>query len=120
VVKSRFRIPEQFKNTILSQSPPDKFEEVNMPILLVTYDSNKPGQDCGKILEFIKSSGTWAKLSETSYAINTEETPDMVYKQLTPFLSDSSKLFVVNLTRPYAGIKGTGIAAWLEKSLPTS
>jgi hypothetical protein len=91
-----------------------------MPILLVTYDSNKPGQDCGKILEFIKSSKAWAKFSETSYAIDTEETPEDVFKQLTPFLSDSIKLFVVNLTRPYAGIKGTGVIVWLEKSLPLS
>lgn len=88
-----------------------------MPVLLITYDSNKPGQDCGKILEFIKSFPTWAKLSETSYAIVTNETPENVFKQLNPFLSESSKLFIVKLTYPYAGIRGTAVAAWLDKNL---
>jgi hypothetical protein len=90
-----------------------------MPVLLITYDSEKPGQDCQKILEFIKSSTTWAKLTEYSYAIQTEETPESIFKQLTPFLSDKSKVFVINLTRPYAGVKTHAVSLWLEKSLPT-
>lgn len=89
-----------------------------MAALLITYDSDKPGQDCEKILEFIKSSKSWAKLSESSYAIQSEETPQEIFRKLTPFLSDSSRLFIVNLTRPYAGVRGTGTIVWLEKCLP--
>lgn len=89
-----------------------------MAVLLITYDLNKPGQDCEKILEFIKSSSASAKLSESSYAIKTDETPQEVFQKLTPFLSDSSRLFIVNLTRPYAGAKGGAVAIWLDKNLP--
>lgn len=94
--------------------------EFAMAVLLITYDPNKPGQDCKKILEFIKSSKAWAVLSETAYAIQTDETPESVFQQLTPFLSDQSKLFVVNLTYPYAGIRGTAVATWLDKNLQKS
>ncbi len=89
-----------------------------MSVLLITYDSNKPGQDCEKILDFIKSSSGWAQLSETSYAIQTAETPERVFQQLTPFLSENSKLFVINLTYPYAGVMGTAVNTWLERNLP--
>lgn len=89
-----------------------------MSVLLITYDLNKPGPDCEKILEFIKSSSASAKLSESSYAIQTDETPESIFKQLSPFLSENNKLFVVNLTRPYAGIKGSVVTTWLDKNLP--
>ena len=91
-----------------------------MSVLLITYDLNKPGQDCEKILEFIKSSSAWARLSETSYAIRTEETPEKVFHRLNPFLSESSRLFVIKLTFPYAGIKGTNVITWLDKNLKES
>ena len=88
-----------------------------MAVLLITYDCDPSEQDCEKILDFIKSSKTWAKLSEYSYAIQSEETPQEILQKLTPCLSDRSRLFVFNLTRPYAGIRGTAPMFWLEKML---
>lgn len=90
-----------------------------MAVLLITYDPGKPGQDCEKILGFIKSSKSWAKLSESSYAISTEETPVSIFGQLRPFLSDQSKLFVVTLMGPCAGVRNTAVIQWLEKNIPT-
>lgn len=89
-----------------------------MSVLLITYEPNKPGQDCGKILEFIKSASASAKLSEFSYAVQSEETPQEIFQKLTPFLSEHSKLFVVNLTHPYAGVKASIVNTWLDKNLP--
>lgn len=45
-----------------------------MAALLITYDLNSPGQKHAKVLEKIKSFEGWARLSESSYAINTSST----------------------------------------------
>ena len=42
-----------------------------MAALLVTYDLNSPGQRHADLLEFLKKTFAWAKLSESSYAIST-------------------------------------------------
>jgi len=89
-----------------------------MAVLLVTYDSNIPGQNCEKILELIKSSSAWAKLSEHSYAVKTEETPQQLYTKFAPFLCEGSKFFIINLARPFTGIRNTVVLEWLEKTLP--
>ena len=89
-----------------------------MTVLLITYDSNNLGQNCEKILELIKSSSAWAKLSEYSYAVKTEDTPQELYTKFTPYLSENTRFFIINLTRPFAGIKNTVVLEWLEKTLP--
>ena len=45
-----------------------------MAALLVTYDLNSPGQRHADLLEFLKKTFAWAKLSESSYAISTNKT----------------------------------------------
>lgn len=89
-----------------------------MAVLLITYDSNNTSQNCEKILEIIKSSSAWAKLSEYSYAVKTDETPQELYVKFTPFLSENTRFFIISLTRPFAGIKNTVVLEWLEKTLP--
>jgi hypothetical protein len=89
-----------------------------MSVLLITYDSNIAEQNCEKILELIKSSTAWAKLSEYSYAVKTDETPQDLYAKFAPFLSENTRFFIINLTRPFAGIKNTAVLEWLEKTLP--
>ena len=52
-----------------------------MAALLVTYDLNSPGQRHADLLEFLKKTFAWAKLSESSYAISTNKTPAQVFAQ---------------------------------------
>ena len=59
-----------------------------MSVLLVTYDLNKPGQDYTDLLKVIKRH-SWAKLSESSYAVETDLTPHQLYSQLEPYLDSS-------------------------------
>ena len=59
----------------------------------------------------------WAKLSESSYAIDTSEDPDDVYARLTPFLDGDDQLYVITLSRPYYGQGSQKVNEWLEQHL---
>ncbi len=89
-----------------------------MTVLLITYDLEKPGQNYPEILKFIKSHGSWAKFSESSYAIKTQDTPDDTMKKLKPFLDKTSRIFVVTLTSPHAGFGADKVSGWLDDILP--
>ena len=88
-----------------------------MAVLLVTYDLNKPGQDYSDLLKAIKSY-TWARLSESSYAIVTDKTPTTISGELKPFLDASDYIYIVNLKRPFWEFGLKEINEWLEKHLP--
>ena len=57
-----------------------------MNVLLITYDLKKPGQDYTDFHKFIKSYGAWARLSESSYTVQTDEDPSTVYNKLAPHM----------------------------------
>jgi hypothetical protein len=56
-----------------------------MAVLLVTYDLKKPGGDYSGLLAKLKSY-SWARLSESSYAIQTNDSPQSVFNVLKPFI----------------------------------
>lgn len=88
-----------------------------MAALLITYDLNKPGKDYGDVLKTIKEY-PWARLSESCYAIKTEQTPQQVFDRLKPFLDQNDNLYVINLKRPYAGFGPKDVNDWLDSNLP--
>ena len=87
-----------------------------MAILLVTYDLMKPGQDYSDLLKSIKSY-PWAKLSESSYAIDTAKTPKQIYDELRSSIDQNDHLFVITLSRPYYGYGPKDVVAWLDGRL---
>lgn len=89
-----------------------------MSVLLVTYDLMKPGQDYTELLKKIKGFGSWAKLSESSYAVETDWTPKSVYDLLTPHLDANDHLLVITLNRPYFGRASKEVIDWLDARLP--
>jgi hypothetical protein len=88
-----------------------------MAVLLVTYDLNKPGKDYNDLLKTVKNY-PWARLSESSYAIKTEQAPHQVFDKLKPFLDQNDNLYIINLKRPYAGFGHKEVNDWLESNLP--
>lgn len=87
-----------------------------MAVLLVTYDLNKPGKDYSDLLKTIKSY-SWARLSESSYAISTDSTPQTIYGQLEPYLDSNDTLYVITLKKPYAGVGPKDVNNWLASNL---
>ncbi len=88
-----------------------------MAVLLVTYDLNKPGKDYDDLLKTIKSH-SWARLSESSYAIQTNQGPQQVINKLKPFIDQNDNLYVINLKKPYAGFGPKDVNDWLDNNLP--
>ncbi|CAO4170185.1 hypothetical protein CLBKND_01542 [Methylorubrum aminovorans] len=87
-----------------------------MGVYLVTYDLNREVHRpniVGKIREF---SG-WAKLSESSCAINTSLTVEQVYHILYPFIDSNDNLYIITLRRPYVGFGKKDVNDWLEQNL---
>lgn len=88
-----------------------------MAVLLVTYDLKAPGQDYADFHKVIKSF-SWARLSESSYAIDTTLTPQNVYEQLRSHMDTNDNVYVIMLTRPHCGYGPKEVNEWLEKHLP--
>lgn len=87
-----------------------------MSTLLVTYDLNTPGKDYADLLKKIKSY-SWARLSESSYAISTTSDTQAVFNALKPFLDQNDYLYVITLGGPFRGFGPTVVNGWLENNL---
>ncbi len=87
-----------------------------MSTLLVTYDLDRPGQDYTDVLGVIKKF-PWARLSESSYAVYTDLTPEQLYSRLKPYLDSNDTLYVVTLNQPYCGQGPKEVNDWLNKFL---
>jgi len=74
-----------------------------MSVLLVTYDLNRTGQNYTDLLKFIKTHDAWARLSESSYVIETYETPDDVYNKIKKIVDDNDDFFIISLKQPWQG-----------------
>ena len=69
-----------------------------MAALLITYHLNKETKR-PDIVGAIKYD-SWAKLSESSYAIATSKSSQVVYDGLKQFIDSNDQLYVINLRQP--------------------
>lgn len=86
-----------------------------MTVYIVTYDLNKETKR-PNILSDIKST-SWAKLSESSYAISTTETPTEVYNRLGEHIDSNDNLYIITLNKPYFGQGPQDVNDWLADNL---
>jgi hypothetical protein len=70
-----------------------------MPLLLVTVDPNKLGQGHSNLLDEVKSYSN-VRLSESSYAIITDKTPNIVCEELKKHIDTNDNIYIINLKRP--------------------
>lgn len=88
-----------------------------MPVRLITYDLNKETKR-PPIVKAIKDiSSSWAKLSESSYAISTSLTPKAVYDKLLSLIDSNDNLYVITLSSPYYGQGPKDVNEWLAANL---
>lgn len=86
-----------------------------MAVYVIAYDLNKETVR-PKIVDEIKNTA-WAKLSESSYAVDTSETAQQVYDRMFKFLDENDNLYVIPLRKPYAGWGPKAVVEWLNKRL---
>jgi hypothetical protein len=92
--------------------------EGNVAVYLVTYDLNRETIR-PKITDIIYTRfDGYAKLSESSYAIETAAKTDAVYRMFEGILDDNDQLYVITLTKPYSGQGTQEVNDWLESTLP--
>ena len=87
-----------------------------MSVLLITYDLKKPGQDYSDFLKTIKGY-SWARLSESSYAIDTKETPIAINDKLIPHMDKNDQLYIITLRKTYSGLGPKDVNDWLAQHL---
>jgi hypothetical protein len=87
-----------------------------MSVLLVTYDLNKPGQNYDDLKKYIDKF-PWARLSESSYAIETDLSPEQIYSALSGIIDNTDQIYIVTLTGPYCGQGHEKVNQWLDERL---
>lgn len=87
-----------------------------MPLLLVAYDPNKPEQDHSDLLKRIEKYSN-VRLTQSSYAIITDKTPEKVCGELNKYIDKNDNLYVITLKRPYDGYGPSLANDWLYKEL---
>lgn len=90
-----------------------------MAILLVTYDLNKEGKskvDYNKFYK-IRDSYDHVRLSESSYAFNTSESPIDLYNKLKPVIDSDDDILIITLKKPYYGYHRKPTIEWLDSKL---
>ena len=90
-----------------------------MPATLVTYDLHKEKSDSDRaaIRQTIKTIGSWARLSESSYAVNTLLSPSEIHGKLRPYLDANDHIYIIRLTQPHSGFGPTDVNEWLRYNL---
>lgn len=86
----------------------------------MTYDLFASGQNYSGLLDKIKESNLWARLSESSYAVGTEKSPQQLLDILKASIDDNDRLYIVTISKPYTGWGDQEIFDWLDKNLPTN
>lgn len=74
-----------------------------MASMIIEYDLRQPGRDYDSLYEIIKGYSQWARITESTWFIKTEETCIQVRDKLKAAMDSNDRLFVGALT---------GVAAW--------
>jgi hypothetical protein len=83
-----------------------------MTVFLISYDLNKEAKRPPIVTE-IKSFGSWARISESSYAVETDMTAQAVYNKMAKHLDINDTLYVIKLSPPWTGQGSREVNDWL-------
>ena len=87
-----------------------------MNVFLVSYDLNKPGQRYEEFYRILNSFD-WARLSESCYAIYTNETPETLLRVFRRNMDANDTIYIAALTVPYTGFGPNAVNEWLSQRL---
>jgi len=85
-----------------------------MAVYIITYDLNKEVVR-PNIVKKIKEFGSWARLSESSYAVESSSSPQAIYQSFAPLLDSNDNLFVITLSAPWWGQGPQDVLNWLKQ-----
>lgn len=90
-----------------------------MNTLLISYDLNRPHQDYPKLLDKLRSYGTYWHHLDSLWIIKTSESAKEMRDVLKAFIDSNDELLVVNITGDPAAWTGFSDRAskWLKDNL---
>ena len=89
-----------------------------MASYIITYDLKKPGRNYQALYDRIKAYGTWAHITESSWAIVSSERAVDIRDRLQGVIDSNDALFVARASTPAAWFNlGTNMTNWLKKNL---
>lgn len=88
-----------------------------MSVKLITYDLNNPGQKHSKVLAQIRRDYDSARLSESSYAIDTTDSVDAIFNDFKPLIDGNDTFLVIAMKKPFAGRADQAVLDWLDARL---
>ena len=85
---------------------------------IITYDVTEGNTfDYKKLFEYFKAYGTWAKITESTWAIVTEKKATEVRDEIVELLPAESRVFVIKSGSVGAWRNTIGRTEWLKKHL---
>jgi hypothetical protein len=87
-----------------------------MPALLITYDKKNQWLNFGALVRAIKKY-EWVQLTDSSYAIATNATPQEVFEILRQNLDDSTNLYVMSIRKPFTGFGPPKVNDWMVRHM---
>lgn len=90
-----------------------------MKTFLISYDLiNKTRNDYSKLIEYIKSFGTWAKPLESVWLINTDMEAVDVVNQIRALTYLNDKILVIEVTRDWASFNiSNDVTEWMRNNI---
>lgn len=86
-----------------------------MAVLIVLFDYSPSGASHYPMIRAIKKY-PWVKLTDTSYAISTDLTPEAVFTQLRSLMESAANLYVMTSRKPFAGYGPQSVNDWLQQN----
>lgn len=66
--------------------------------LIVSYDLYNPGQDYSKIIDLIKTLGSWAKIHKSVWYVNSNHTAAQAVAKVWAVMDSNDSLFIADAT----------------------
>ena len=89
-----------------------------MPVYLVTYDLNDPGQRYEEILKNLRAYSDYKYIMKSTFLICTNETSEQIYERATKRgLDKNDYFFVAPVTKPAYGWLNKEVWTWLNDRL---
>lgn len=86
-----------------------------MAVLIVMFDYTPTGASHYPMIRAIKKY-PWTKLTDTSYAISTDLTPQTVFNQLRGLMESACNLYVITSRKPFAGYGPQSANDWMQQN----
>lgn len=83
-------------------------------VLLITYDLKRPVQNYAALHEEIKRGGTWWHHLESTWIIETTESPQQMYNRLVRHIDQNDRLLIIEVKRNYWGWLTDKAWEWLN------